>query len=287
MNKPIYFLFNFIIVIAFFSCTFFETKKAEDAIAKVGNQYLFKEDLPKFEISSSNPEDSITATKRYIDQWALKQIMLNKAKFNLPEQQQQKFEEMANQYREQLYINAYKDALVEKNFQFNINEDSIQAYYNANKDNFKLKEVLLKARYVTLQNDLQDLDEIKSKFESFTTEDQEFLENKSLEFKNFNLNDSVWIRWVDFQKKLEPIKTELNSYVDTNRFQKTKTLTDSLYTYFVYINEVKKTNEVPPLTYLKPTIQQILENKKKLDLNKQLEKEIINDAIKNNEYEIY
>ena len=125
LNKPLYFLFNFIIVTAFFSCTFFETKKAEDAIAKVGTQYLFKEDLPKFEISSSNPEDSITATKRFIDQWALKQIMLNKAKFNLPEQQQQKFEEMANQYREQLYINAYKDALVEKNFQFNINEDSL------------------------------------------------------------------------------------------------------------------------------------------------------------------
>ena len=287
MNKPLYLIFNFVIATAFFSCNLFETKKTEDAIAKVGTQYLLKEDLPKFENIARDKEDSIISTKRYIDQWALKQIMLNKAKFNLPEQQQLKFDEMANQYRDQLYINAYKDALVEKNFQLNIDEDSIQAYYNANKNNFKLKEVLLKARYVTLQTDLQDVDEIKSKFESFTTEDQEFLENKRLEFKNYNLNDSVWIRWVDFKKKLEPIKTELDNYVDSNRFQKTKTFTDSLYTYFIYITEVKKTNEVPPLTYLKPTIQQILENKKKLDLNKQLEKEIINDAIKNNEYKIY
>jgi hypothetical protein len=46
-------------------------------------------------------------------------------------------------------------------------------------------------------------------------------------------------------------------------------------------------NQVPPITYLKPTIKQILENKRKLELNKQLEKDILNDAIQNNDFKTY
>ena len=287
MNKtPSYILFIFsILVVA--SCDYFESENTQTAVAKVGNKYLFEEDLPKFSSDLSTKEDSLAAVKRYLNEWALTQIMLEKAKFNLPKEQQAKYDEMAKEYRQQLYINAYKDALIEKNYELNYDTAKIEAYYKTKKENFKLKETLLQIRYLAFQSDLKDKNVIKTKFESFTTKDQEFLEDKRLEFKNFNLNDSVWVRLVDIQKKLPSIKSSLADLANISTKQKIEIFTDSLHTYMLFIKDIKKQNQVPPMSYLAPTIQQILENKKKLELNKQIEKDIINDAIQNNEYKIY
>ena len=46
-------------------------------------------------------------------------------------------------------------------------------------------------------------------------------------------------------------------------------------------------NQVSPFDYIKPTLKEIILNKRKLELIKQFEKEITDDAIKNNDYEIY
>ena len=53
------------------------------------------------------------------------------------------------------------------------------------------------------------------------------------------------------------------------------------------IQDVLKTNDIAPLSHIKPTIQQIVLNRRKLKLIKNLEKDITKDAIKNNNFEIY
>ena len=53
------------------------------------------------------------------------------------------------------------------------------------------------------------------------------------------------------------------------------------------INDVLLRNDAAPLEYVKPTIRQIVINKRKLELIKQLEKDITKDAIKNKQFEIY
>ena len=53
------------------------------------------------------------------------------------------------------------------------------------------------------------------------------------------------------------------------------------------INDVRLQNDYAPLEFVMPTIKQIVINKRKLELIKQLEKDITKDAIKNNQFEIY
>ena len=53
------------------------------------------------------------------------------------------------------------------------------------------------------------------------------------------------------------------------------------------INNVLLRNETAPLEYVRPTIQQIVINKRKLELIRELEKDITKDAIKNKQFEIY
>jgi len=269
------------------SCSYFQKAELKQPLAKAGNVYLYVEDVIDFPSEVNSKEDSIAKLNNFIDKWALKNILLDKAKFNLPKEQQAKFDYMAEQYRIQLYINAYKDALVEKNSISSFTEEEILNYYEEHKQNFKLKENLLKLRYLTIKTDLKDVDKIKTKFNSYTKEDKEYILSKRLEFKTLMLNDSVWVRLVDFQKQNPSIQEEFTKHINANGVQKPEVFKDSLFTYFIYVDEMLTPNQVPPITYLKPTIKQILENKRKLELNKQLEKDILNDAIQNNDFKTY
>jgi len=55
----------------------------------------------------------------------------------------------------------------------------------------------------------------------------------------------------------------------------------------ISVRETLSRKQIAPLEYVRPTINQIIKNKRKLALVKQLEKEIKDDAIKNNKFEIY
>jgi hypothetical protein len=62
---------------------------------------------------------------------------------------------------------------------------------------------------------------------------------------------------------------------------------DSTDVYLVKVARVLDRNQVSPFEYIKPTLQQLIINNRKLELIKKFEKEITDDAIKNNKYEIY
>jgi hypothetical protein len=64
-------------------------------------------------------------------------------------------------------------------------------------------------------------------------------------------------------------------------------LRDSLGLYLVAVKSTLERNENAPLEYVRPTINQIIKNKRKLALIQKLEKEIKDDAIKNKQFEIY
>ena len=62
---------------------------------------------------------------------------------------------------------------------------------------------------------------------------------------------------------------------------------DSLGVYLVKTKEILNVNDSAPLSYIKPTVGQIILNKRKLELIKKLETDITKDAIKTNNFEIY
>jgi hypothetical protein len=99
------------------------------------------------------------------------------------------------------------------------------------------------------------------------------------------LNDSIWIKVSQVLNKIPVITTENKSELlkKSNFIQ----LKDSLGVYLMQINDVLLRNSIAPLEYVKPTIDQIVINKRKLELIRELEKDITKDAIKNKQFEIY
>ena len=53
------------------------------------------------------------------------------------------------------------------------------------------------------------------------------------------------------------------------------------------VNDVRLQNDYAPLDYVSSSIKKIVINKRKLELIKQLENDITNDAIKQNKFQIF
>jgi hypothetical protein len=62
---------------------------------------------------------------------------------------------------------------------------------------------------------------------------------------------------------------------------------DSLGLYLVAIKDVLKRNDFAPISYIAPTIKEIILHKRKLSLIKKIEETLTEDAIKNKEFEIF
>ncbi len=276
-----------VIILAFTitSCTFFNKTEEQYAVARVNNAFLYKEDIKKIVAPGTPKVDSVLRVQNYINNWAKQQLLVEGAKLNLNEDKQASFDKLVAQYKIDLYANAYLQALVKKNIDTLVNSNEAQSYYESNKKAFKLNEELVKLRYVHLDENMIDFESIKTKFKRFNNDDKKELDSISIQFKSFALNDTVWVRYSQVLNKIPLLLTENKDKLlkKTNFVQ----LKDSLGVYLMHVNNVLLRNETAPLQYVKSTIDQIVINKRKLELIRELEKEITKDAIKNKEFEIY
>ncbi|PJC60255.1 MAG: peptidylprolyl isomerase, partial [Flavobacteriales bacterium CG_4_9_14_0_2_um_filter_35_242] len=111
------------------------------------------------------------------------------------------------------------------------------------------------------------------------------LDDLHLQLKSASLNDSLWIRYSDAIDKIPFLKNENPALVlkKMNIIEKK----DSLGLYLVAIKDVLNINDTAPISYVTPTIIEIILHKRELNLIKNLQETLTKDAIKKNEFEIF
>ena len=267
------------------SCDFFKRTDDRTPIARVGESYLYEEDVEDLVIEGTSFQDSTLLVNGYITRWATQLLLVDGAKRNLPEDIQNDFNKLINQYRNDLFTKAYVEALVKRNIDTAVSLSEAKKIYERNKESFKLNEELIKLRYLNIsQNDLNK-DDLAKRFKRFNAKDKKFLDSVAVQFQSYSLNDSIWVKAAQVVQKIPVLNADNKKELlkKSNFIQ----LKDSLGLYLIQINEVLRHNDYAPLEYVKPTVNQIVINRRKLELIKQFEKDITKDAIKNNQFEIY
>ena len=274
-----------ILFFSLFSCDFFYKQEEKNAVARVGNNYLYEDDIKAVFSGNITKEDSVNLARNYINNWATKQLLTDKAIINLNEEKLRELEMLIRDYRTDLYINAYQEALISRVMDTMVYADEIATFYNENNENFRLNEELLKFRYIHLNKDNSNIESITESFKRFNEDDKNMLDSVAIQFKRYSLNDSLWIKITQVTEKVPVITLEnKEEYLKKSQFFE---IQDSLGVYLMYVKDVAKTYDVAPLAYIQPTIKQIILNKRKLEFVKELEKDIINDAIQKKQFEIY
>lgn len=259
--------------------------KDEEPLARVGENYLYKKDIEPLLGNGTTKEDSISFVTNYINNWASKQLLLSKAKINLPEEKLAEFNELVTEYRNDLYTRAYKEALVQQVNDTIVTKDQMRTFYQKEKNNFRLKEPLVKIRFIQLPKQFLNKETVTEKLKSFKKKDVAYLDSIGVQFKKLNFNDSIWVPVSRVIDEIPPLTFEnRDKYLKKSQFFE---LEDALGVYLAKVTGVLRVNDVAPLSYIEPTIEQVLLNRRKLDYIRKLETEVIDDAIKNKEFEVY
>lgn len=270
------------------SCQFLKSEENEakgEPIARVYESYLYADDIKEIVPDDLRGSDSSSFVQNYINVWAKNQLMVYKAEFNLTDEQK-RFEEKINDYRNDLLKYAYLQKYVRERLDTSVALEAIEEFYSANSQNYLLRENILKFRYLVVPADAPSVNKVEELFKSDKEEDQKELKEYSLSYARFfSFADSSWIGFNDFIK-LVPVETlDQKDFLETHKYFKLSS--DNNLVYFVEILRYKLKQSPAPLPYVQKVIKNVLINKKRLALINSLEDNLLKDAIKKQEFETY
>lgn len=266
----------------FVSCNLFSSQEGENAIARVGDNYLYEEDLAALKFNDTDG-DSLEIKKSFIDNWVKEQLLLKKALQNLNEQQVD-FEEQLENYKNSLLIFEYENQLIKQKMDTAVSEDEVEAYYKENKQNFDLKTAVVDARFIKIINSAPAKDSMEywlfSRKEDFYAK----LEGYCTQFaSNCQIDSLVWTPLPDLMSILPSTldKNSINLQNGQNVFS------DSTETLLVDLFARKEAGSTSPISLVRNRIEIIIRNRRKIQLLSKVKAEIFEDATLKKEYEIF
>ncbi len=284
--KLISFQFSIVlIVLMFFSrCNYLANNINDKIIARIGDDLLYLSDIYS-DLENISGSDSIIKSKKLIENWARKKLLFEKSKLNLSLNTQEELSVLVNNYKYDLFTATYKELILKNQIDTIIDFNEIKDYYNQNANNFKLNQDIFKIRYLLIPIQNTNLNVLKKKLVRFEKEDLFFLDSLSFQFTEFNFNDSTWINKNEFLNSMK-IEQEFN-FKNINLVKRFFQFKNSTDIFMLYIEDHVKVSETPPFDYVYRTIKNIVYNRRKIEFIKDFEKDILQDAIQENRFEVY
>ena len=128
-------------------------------------------------------------------------------------------------------------------------------------------------------------EDITLRLKRFDQEDVKFLDSVGVQFLKLNFNDSLWVPATRVIQEIPAITSEnegefLNK---PNYFE----LQDESGIYLAQVLNVLQINDIAPLSFVEPTIRQVLLNRRKMRYLRTLEADLLNEATERKEFETY
>lgn len=259
-------------------------KQKSDAIARVGNEYLYKSDLKDLYPGYTSTIDSITIAKNFINRWVKTQLILEKADVVLSDEQKNVSRQIED-YRNSLLVFKYEQHYLGENMDTVVTEDEIESYYIDNQDNFILQNNIMKAFLVKVPFGKGVADTIRYLYHVYHPSHMEIL--REICTRNNCMIDSLDNKWYadnELVTKLPKSEPDFELVLPEKKYYEFKA--DNHF-YFLNVYEHKLNGEVSPLEMVETNIRNIILNKRKVKLLDELHGTIYRDAIAKGSFNIY
>lgn len=261
------------------SCSFFEAISKGDKVAQIGNAVLYKSDIEKVLPLGASAADSTIFADQYVNSWALKQLLLNKAQEQLPKADKD-VSALLEDYRTQLLVFRYETKYVDQRLDTLVTEEERKEYYAEHKESFITPGGVVRGRFVKMHNSSPTLQKIRTLSGKNDAESVEKLEevayNSAYRYDNYGNN------WVDMPIVARDMDIDLESFVEKIVRKGIVEHRDTSYSNFMQVVEYVLPGEISPYEYNREKIGNIILSKRKQELLAILHKEILNDAIVGN-----
>jgi len=253
-------------------------------VAKLNSTALHDQDLGHVVPKGLSKTDSVAFLKAYINTWASEEAFYQQAVNYLSEDEQDITKEVEN-FKKQLISYRFQVKLVNEKLDTVISNDEIEAYYNANLENFLLKNNIVKVLYVKTPASIPNLEKLKKLCYSMDPKDLELLKALCIQYaNNYYMNGNTWLMFDDLKKEMSQLN-EVPEY--TVQKGKTFEFTDVANFYFLRIIDVRAKNTLSPLNFERNNIKTMLINQRKQKLIDTIKKDFFGKAKTNKELQIY
>lgn len=279
-----YLIYLTLITVFFLGCKEEKDTSNKKPIAKIHEKNLYLSDVEDIIPDNKSKEDSTMIAESYIRNWIKKQLLLKKAENNLSKENKD-IQKQIEEYRSSLLIYRYQQQLINQKLDTTVSEKEIQNYYENNTSNFTLDKNLVKILYVELPQNSPNISSVKSWMKSENENDISKLRDYCYQYaKKYDDFDNEWI---EFNRLITKIPIEINNPQRYLKYNKNIEEKDSLFHYFVKINDYKLKGTPAPVSYVQDKIKSVILNKRKHKLLEKLEKDLYNEALNRNEFIIY
>lgn len=254
-----------------------------DKIARVYDNYLYLSDIQNILSSGISGQDSTDYVNNYIDAWIRQQLILHQAEQSL-QSDDKDIAQQIEEYRRSLLIFKFESEVIRRKLDTIVDEIEIEKYYNANPQNFELKDNIVRVNYVKLLHKAPNISLFRKYVQSSDNADKTKLIDLCQRYAvNFFLDDDTWLFFTDVLKEI-PIKTyDKEAYLKNNRFIEFQ---DSAYLYLLNIKGFQISESISPLSFERDRIKSMIINKRKTMLIAKMHDEIYLEAIRKGKIEI-
>ena len=273
-----------VIAAAMTGCGQEHNHKGKTPLVEVSGEFLYKEDLQAALPLNISKDDSVLFAEHYIRNWIEDALLFDKAEGNIPDND--KISKLVENYRRALIMHTYQEELVNQKLANDISEEEINAYYEKNKELFRLDNPLVKGLFIKVPLSSPDLGNVLVWYRKNNQDVIEKLEKYSL--RNAVSYDYFYDRWTsvpDVAAKipLKVLDTDAN-YLDKNRNVEVK---DTAFCYFLHIEDFLGKDKQKPLDFARDEIKEILINLKRVEFINKVKEDLYQRASDRNKIIYY
>ena len=273
-----------VIAAAMTGCGQEHNHKGKTPLVEVSGEFLYKEDLQAALPLNISKDDSVLFAEHYIRNWIEDALLFDKAEGNIPDND--KISKLVENYRRALIMHTYQEELVNQKLANDISEEGTNAYYEKNKELFRLDNPLVKGLFIKVPLSSPDLGNVRVWYRKNNQDVIEKLEKYSL--RNAVSYDYFYDRWTsvpDVAAKipLKVLDTDAN-YLDKNRNVEVK---DTAFCYFLHIEDFLGKDKQKPLDFARDEIKEILINLKRVEFINKVKEDLYQRASDRNKIIYY
>jgi hypothetical protein len=263
----------------------YENQDMRVPVAKVGDVTLYYDEIPPLMTQGSPGNDSIGIIQTYINKWAKKELVLQKAEENLTAELKKEIDLQIEETRSNLLIYQYQRQMMLEKMDTILSEEELEHYYISNEKSFILTSNIVKALFIKLPVETPVIDKVKTLTRSNDQGDLQQLE--SLCFQFAEKFDDFNEQWVTMNRLTIELKQDIGNeenFLRQNTFFETS---DSAAVYLISIRDYRLRSALAPFDYVKEDIKRVILNNRRFEYIQNLENGIYNDALKENNFKIY
>ena len=265
------------------SCRLYDKIFKVDLVARIGSHTLYNDDIRALHIQGFSPQDSTRLVHQYIYSWATNKLLLDMADKQLAKHDKD-VEEQLEDYRQQLLIFRYEKQYVEQRLDTLVTEGQISDYYNSHIESYRTDVSLVKGTFIKISSTSPNISLVRSLYKSNTPEKQEQLAQVCYSSAEVF---SIYDNWTPLDQLAQKMGSDV-SYCES-ALSKGNYIehSDISYTYLFKVSDMAKKGTFAPLDYSADLIRDVILNKRKQELIKSLERNLLEDAVSTNRLIIY